>query len=146
MTSFAAGLPTRTLSAMRARTASMTAPTSGSGTSARRIAVHFWPALAVISVTSCRTYRSNSTLPGATSSPSTEKFSESASELNRTPPVSTLGWMRRAAAVDADPVKATVSCSSSGSSSPRDPPATSCRLPSGISPDAMISATTAWAR
>ena len=54
--------------------------------------------------------------------------------------------MCSSAAVDADPVKATVSCSDSRSSRPRDPPATNCRLPSGSSPEAMISFTTASAR
>ena len=48
--------------------------------------------------------------------------------------------------MDADPVKATVSCSVSRSSRPRDPPATNCRLPSGSNPEAMISFTTASAR
>ena len=51
-------------------------------------------------------------MPGATSTPSTEKFSESASELNRTPLLHHRAVRRAAAAaVDADPVKATVSCS-----------------------------------
>ena len=47
----ASGAPTTTV-ARRAETASSTASTWASGTSARRIAVHFWPALTVISVTS----------------------------------------------------------------------------------------------
>ena len=48
------------------------------------MAVHFWPALTVISVTSCCTYRSNSGVPGSASGPRIEQFSESASALNRT--------------------------------------------------------------
>ena len=47
----AAGLPTTT-AASRSRTASATCPATPAGTKARRIAVHFWPALTVISVTS----------------------------------------------------------------------------------------------
>jgi hypothetical protein len=146
VTPSAVGSPTRTFSVILAWTASITCGTRASGTSARRMAVHFWPALAVISVTSCRMNRSNSALPGDASAPSREKFSESASELNRTPPLSTAGCVRRVAAVDAEPVKATVSCSVSRSSRPRDPPATSCRLPSGNNPVAMISRATASAR
>ena len=41
--------------ASSAATAPATLSASAAGTKARRIAVHFWPALTVISVTSCRT-------------------------------------------------------------------------------------------
>ena len=65
--------------------------------------MHFWPALTVISVTSCLTYRSNSALPGPASGPRIEQFSESASALNRTDrvdhgrvPAQLLGRGRRA--------------------------------------------------
>ena len=61
-TSGLAGLPTVTF-ASRSRAAAVTASISGAGTNARRIAVHFCPALTVISVTSCLTYRSNSGVP-----------------------------------------------------------------------------------
>jgi hypothetical protein len=53
-TSGFAGLPMVTF-ARRAPTASTTASTCADGTNARRIAVHFWPALTVISVVSCLT-------------------------------------------------------------------------------------------
>jgi hypothetical protein len=81
------------------------------GTRARRIAVHFWPALTVISVTSWRTYRSNSGVPGSASGPRTEQFSESASALNRTDRPTMAGWARSCLAVAADPVNDTRSCS-----------------------------------
>ena len=48
------------------------------------MAVHFWPALTVISVTSCSTNSSNSGVSGVASGPRTEQLSESASALNRT--------------------------------------------------------------
>ena len=50
----AAGLPT-TVDASRADTASTTASTCSAGTNARRIAVHFCPALTVISCSNCFT-------------------------------------------------------------------------------------------
>ena len=48
------GFPTVTRSS-RPITASATASRCSPGTNARRMAVHFWPALTVISVTSCFT-------------------------------------------------------------------------------------------
>ena len=54
-----AGSPT-VIFARRALIASTTASASASGTMTRRIAVHFWPALTVISVTTPLTNRSNS--------------------------------------------------------------------------------------
>ena len=52
------------------------------GTIARRIAVHFWPALTVISRATSLTKRSNSSSSGATSGPRIAQLSESASALN----------------------------------------------------------------
>ncbi len=92
-------------------TASATGSTWSAGTRARRIAVHFWPALTVISVTSCLTYRSNAWVPGAASGPRTDMFSESASALNLTDRATTFGWLRSRFAVLAEPVKLSRSCS-----------------------------------
>ena len=77
-TSSLAGLPTVILSS-RAAIASVTSSAMPVGTMTRRIAVHFWPALTVISVTTPLTNRSNSGSSVVTSGPSTEQFSESAS-------------------------------------------------------------------
>ena len=52
------------------------------GTIARRIAVHFWPALTVISRATSLTNRSNSSSSGVTSGARMAQFSESASALN----------------------------------------------------------------
>ncbi len=103
------GLPTVTL-ASRSRTASMTASADELGTIARRMAVHFWPALTVISATTPLTNRSNSGSSTLTSGPSTEQFSESASTPSCTPPCITLVCVRSIPAVWAEPVKATESC------------------------------------
>ena len=70
------------------------------------MAVHFWPALTVISVTSCLTYRSNSGRPGVASGPRIEQFSESASAVNRTDLATTCGCVRSRCAVEAEPVNA----------------------------------------
>ena len=59
-----AGCADDDLGELRSRVASTTSSTSSRGTSARRIAVHFWPALTVISVTSCLTNSSNSGVSG----------------------------------------------------------------------------------
>ena len=87
------GLPTVTF-ASRAAIASTTASAIARGTMARRIAVHFWPALTVISVTTPLTNRSNSGSSAVTSGPRIEQLSESASTPSCTPPWSTLVWLR----------------------------------------------------
>ena len=75
------------------------------------------------------------------SGPSTERFTESASAVNRTLRDTTTGWVRSVAAVAAEPVKETRSCSVRWSNrSPADP-ATNCSVPSGRSPDSTISST-----
>ncbi len=112
-----------------------------SGTNARRIAVHFWPALTVISCTSCLTYRSNSGVPGVASGPRIEQLSESASALNRTPRETTVGCERSRCAVEAEPVKPSRSCSSRWSSRSPALPHTYCSAPSGSNPDSTISST-----
>src|SRR6266508_4397836 len=84
------GLPTTTL-ARRSDAASPTASSSVSGTIARRMAVHFWPALTVISVISCLTNKSNSGVRGCASGPRTEQLRESASAFNRTERANTVG-------------------------------------------------------
>ena len=97
--------------------------------------MHFWPALTVISVTSCRMYRSNSGVPGPASGPRIEQFSESASALNRIDRPTMAGWARSCRAVAADPVNATRSCSPRWSNRPPMLPQTSWIAPSGSSPE-----------
>ena len=109
VTPSARGSPTTTRSSIRARTAATRASTDAAGTIARRIAVHFCPAFEVISVTSWRTYASNSGVSGTASGPRIEALIESVSLVNRTPPVCTLSWARSFSAVDALPVKPTMS-------------------------------------
>ena len=103
--------------------------------------MHFWPALTVISVTSCSTYRSNSGVPGWASGPRIEQFSESASALNLTDRPTITGCARSCRAVAADPVNDTRSCSPRWSSSPLALPQRSCSEPAGSSPDPTISST-----
>ena len=68
-------------------------------------------------------------------------LSESASAVNRTPRWTITGWVRSVAAVDAEPVKETVSCSVRWSNRSPTPPATNCSAPSGSSPESTISST-----
>jgi hypothetical protein len=124
----------------------MTCPTSDEGTRTRRIAVHFWPALTVISVTTAFMNRSNSGSSGWTSGPKIEQFSESASTPSVTPPSRTFGWRRRMPAVCAEPVNATESCTVSSSRSEPALPATSWSEPSGRIPDSMMRRTVSSVR
>ena len=87
----------------------MTSSTIIAGAKVRRMAVHFCPALAVISRTTSLTNRSNSSVPGAASGPSIEKLSESASMLNRTDSATTRGCTLSFRPVAAEPVKVTTS-------------------------------------
>ena len=73
----------------------------------RRIEVHFWPALTVISVTTDLMKASNSGVPSTASGPRIAAFKESVSEVKRTPPSTTLRCDFSDCAVDAEPVKAT---------------------------------------
>ncbi len=103
--------------------------------------MHFCPALTVISATRPLTYRSNSGVPGAASGPRIDRFSESASPVNRTRAPTSTGCVRSLAAVDAEPVNATLSCSVRWSNRSPMPPATNCTEPSGSRPEATISST-----
>jgi hypothetical protein len=124
--------------ASRSRSASSTSAIRCRGTNARRMAVHFWPAFDVISRTTSRTNRSNSRLPLPASRPSTQPFRESASALKRTALRSTAGCARSVSAVAAEPVNDSTSCPSRPSSSPSGSPTSSCRAPSGSSPDSTM--------
>ncbi len=139
------GSPTTTF-ASRSRSRVATASTCRRGTIARRIAVHFWPALTVISRTTSFTNRSNSSSSGVTSGPRIAQFSESASALNGIDCATRFGCVRSFAAVSAEPVKVTTSWPCSRSSRSPVLPTTSCRLPSGSSPDSCISRTAATLR
>jgi hypothetical protein len=78
---------------------------------ARRMAVHFCPALTVISRTTSFTNRSNSGVPGAASGPRTEAFRLSRSAMKRTDSRAITGCDWSFIAVAAEPVKLTTSCS-----------------------------------
>ena len=67
-----------------ARSATSTASRCSAGTMARRMAVHFCPALTVISLTTSLTNRSNSGVPGAASGPRIEALRLSCSATNLT--------------------------------------------------------------
>lgn len=135
-----------TVLASRARRRSATASRCWRGTIARRIAVHFWPALTVISRATSFTNRSNSSSPGVTSGARIAQLSESASALNGIEWRTRFGCTRSLAAVSAEPVKVTTSAPSSRSSRSPVPPITSCRLPSGRMPDCTMSRTSASVR
>ena len=127
-------------------TASATASRCSPGTNARRIAVHFCPALTVISVVSCFTYRSNSGVPGPASGPRIEQLSESASAVKRTARAVSVGWVRSCWAVDAEPVNETRSCSVRWSNRSPTEPARNCTDPSGSSPEPITSSMSAAVR
>ena len=144
-TSSRAGSPT-TVFASRARSRVATASTCDRGTIARRIAVHFWPAFTVISRATSLTKRSNSSSSGDTSGARMAQFSESASALNGIEWRTMFGCTRSFAAVSADPVKVTTSDPSRQSSKSPVLPMTSCKLPSGSSPELCIKRTAASVR
>ena len=102
------GSPT-TILASRARSVSATSSTCWRGTMARRMAVHFWPALTVISRATSLTNRSNSSSSGVTSGARIAQLSESASALNGIEWRTRFGCTRSLAAVSAEPVKVTTS-------------------------------------
>ena len=113
------------------------------------MAVHFCPALTVISLTTSAVNRSNSAVPGAAAGASTAALSESVSTLSRAARLVIAGWVHSAAAVAAEPVKAMLSWPLRQSSRPASSEGdahSSCRDPSGISPDSMMSRTVASAR
>ena len=109
------------------------------GAMARRMAVHFCPALTVISVTTSLTNRSNSGVPGAASGPSSEAFrlSCSATNLHRFR-AATTGWERNFSAVEAEPVKLTTSWPVRWSNRSPTPPTISCTAPGGSRPLSII--------
>ena len=73
------------------------------------MAVHFWPALTVISLTTSATKRPNSGVSGPALGARMAALMESASTVNLTDRSAIAGWVRRRAAVVADPVNATLS-------------------------------------
>ncbi|MNJ73292.1 hypothetical protein D3C77_700710 [compost metagenome] len=75
----------------------------------RRIAVHFCPALLVISRLTSLINSANSGISGVTSSPSTQQFNESASMVKAMDFSSRRGWERSFCPVCAEPVKVTAS-------------------------------------
>ena len=112
----------------------------------RRIAVHFCPALLVISRTTSLRYRSNSGVPGTASGPRMDALSESVSAVNATDSPITRGCCCNFSAVHLEPVNAIVSWQFRWSNKSPTPPQISCRLPGGRSPDSMIDLTTSSVR
>jgi len=108
----------------------------------RRTAVHFWPALMVISLATSLTKRSNSAVPGFASGPRTVALSESASRLNGTPSSLNRPVDFRRNPVAYEPVNVTTSWRCTGSRIPWPLPTTSCRAPSGRIPLETMSRTT----
>ena len=102
------GSPMVTL-ASRSDSAAISASTWGCGTMIRRMAVHFCPALAVISRWTSFTNRSNSGEPGPASDPNTEALRLSCSDAKRTERSTNTGVLRSFSAVSAEPVKLTTS-------------------------------------
>ena len=90
--------------------ASITSCAYFSGTIVRLMAVHFCPALDVISLATSLMNRSNSSVPGRASLPSMEQLSESASMLKRTEFSTTEGCCLSIFPVSAEPVNVTTSC------------------------------------
>ncbi|MNN35251.1 hypothetical protein D3C81_1490980 [compost metagenome] len=139
------GSPTTTL-ARRSRRRVATASMCLAGTMARRMAVHFCPALVVISRATSLMNSSNSSSSGVTSGARIAQFSESASAVNGTELRIRFGLTRSLAAVSAEPVKVTTSWPCRRSSRSPVPPMISCRLPAGSRPDSSIRRTTASVR
>ena len=135
------GSPTTARCAARSFNAATTAGLMAWGTITRRTAVHFCPALAVISRTTDFTNASNSGEPSVTSGAMMAALRESVSAVKRTPFSWTFECARRDCAVAADPVNATWSRASRWSSRSRAEPETSCREPSGSSPESSMSRT-----
>ena len=142
-TSLLRGLPT-TVFASLAAMASSTAERCAAGTRTRRIAVHFCPALTVISRATSRTSRSNSAVPGAASGPRIAAFRLSASTFTRVELRSTAAWPRMRSAVSADPVKDTTSAPVTWSSRSPALPQTTESAPSGSTPAFTTSSTMRW--
>ena len=101
------GSPRTTFAARRSVRAAVTASTRSCGTITRRMAVHFWPALTVISWKTAFTNASNSGDSGSASGPRMAALRESVSAVKRTPPSCTFGCFFSVAAVAAEPVNAT---------------------------------------
>ena len=131
------GSPTVVL-ASRSRIAASTASRCSAGAMARRMAVHFCPALTVISLTTSLTNRSNSGVPGAASGPSSEALRLSCSAMKRTLSRSTPGGSGASCAVAAEPVKLTTSCPVRWSNRSPTPPTISCSAPGGSSPVSIM--------
>ena len=102
------------------------------------MAVHFCPALTVISRTTSRTNSSSSGVPATASGPRIEELSESVSAVKRTACALTAGCWRSLSAVEAEPVKDTASWQVRCSNRSPTPPQISCTAPSGSRPDSMM--------
>lgn len=107
----------------------------------RRIAVHFWPDLTVISRTTSRTRRSKAGVPGVASGSSSALFRLSASMLARTAWRASAGWLRMTAAVSAEPVNESTSKGAKASSRPLELPQTMDSAPAGRMPASTTSCT-----
>ena len=137
------GLPTVTLASLAA-IAWAVSSNSSSGTKMRRMAVHFWPLLTVISRTTSLTSRLKASLPSVADGSSRALLRLSASMLQRTESATTAGWLRMMRAVAAEPVKLTTSNGLSWSIRPADEPHTTDSAPTGSTPASTTSFTMRW--
>ena len=110
------------------------------------MAVHFCPALVVISRDTSLMKMSNSAVPGFASGPKMEQLSESASMLNRTELATIAGLSLSMRPVAAEPVKATASCSITCESRSPALPQMSWMAPSGRMRESTIERNTASVR
>ncbi len=129
-TSSSAGLPTRTAFKPSVRS-SRTVAACASGTSTRRIAVHFCPAFCVMSRSTSFRKVSYMSPPGPASGPSTAAFRLSASTFTRTDSRMMFGSARIRMPVSPDPVKASTSWAPSSAGRSRGAPTRSESVPSG---------------
>ena len=123
-----------------------TSSTRFSGTIILRTAVHFCPALVVISRTTSLMKISNSGWSGVTSLPRIQQFRESASMVKGTASSINRGCDFSILPVDALPVNVTTSELITLSRIPLALPQISCKAPSGRMPLAIISLATASVR
>ena len=137
------GLPTVVL-AKRALMAWTTVSYKASGTSTRRMAVHFWPDLTVISRATSFTNKSMASLPTASPGINSAELTLSASMFTRTDFFVTAGWERITAAVSAEPVNDTTSKGSSWSIKPAELPQMTEIAPAGKMPASTTSLTMRW--
>ena len=119
---------------------------SASGTSTRRMAVHFWPDFTVISRATSFTSRSSAAWVSSAVAPGSSRaeLTLSASMFTRTERCTTAGCERMTAAVSAEPVNDTTSNGCSWSINPAELPQMTFSAPAGQMPASTTSFTMRW--